>query len=115
MTGKEIDNIITRLKIGRAEWHDLREAVHDAIAQAVASKQAEIDMLRGVGCEEEGDGPCGVCVKCHVKQAVAAEREACARICDDRACARSHLGPGDALRTENQLIANAIRARTKPS
>jgi hypothetical protein len=27
-------------------------------------KQAEIDMLRGVGCMEDGDGPCGCCVKC---------------------------------------------------
>lgn len=24
----------------------------------------EIEMLRGVGCEEDGDGPCGTCIKC---------------------------------------------------
>ena len=26
--------------------------------------RAEIDMLRGVGCDEDGDGPCGACLKC---------------------------------------------------
>jgi hypothetical protein len=26
--------------------------------------RAEIDMLRGVGCSEDGDGPCGACLKC---------------------------------------------------
>lgn len=25
---------------------------------------AEIEMLRGVGCSEDGDGPCGACLKC---------------------------------------------------
>jgi hypothetical protein len=25
---------------------------------------AEVEMLRGVGCCEDGDGPCGVCLKC---------------------------------------------------
>lgn len=25
---------------------------------------AEVEMLRGVGCSEDGDGPCGVCLKC---------------------------------------------------
>lgn len=25
---------------------------------------AEVDMLRGVGCLKDGDGPCGVCIKC---------------------------------------------------
>lgn len=25
---------------------------------------AEVEMLRGVGCNEDGDGPCGVCIKC---------------------------------------------------
>jgi hypothetical protein len=26
--------------------------------------RAEVEMLRGVGCMEDGDGPCGACVKC---------------------------------------------------
>ena len=26
--------------------------------------QAEVNVLRGVECEADGDGPCGVCVKC---------------------------------------------------
>jgi hypothetical protein len=35
-----------------------------AIAQAEQYK-----MLRGVGCSEDGDGPCGVCLKCHKARA----------------------------------------------
>lgn len=26
---------------------------------------AEIEVLRGKGCEEDGDGPCGACLKCN--------------------------------------------------
>lgn len=26
--------------------------------------RAEVEMLRGVGCDEDGDGPCGACLKC---------------------------------------------------
>ena len=37
--------------------------------------QAEVDMLRGVGCLEDGDGPCGVCIKCLRLRAEQAERE----------------------------------------
>lgn len=34
--------------------------------------RAQLEVLQGVGCEEDGDGPCGVCIKCalagkHVK------------------------------------------------
>jgi len=31
---------------------------------ALETSQAEVDMLRGVGCNEDGDGPCGACLKC---------------------------------------------------
>ena len=27
-------------------------------------KTAEVETLRGVGCNEDGDGPCGACLKC---------------------------------------------------
>ena len=30
----------------------------------IQSLKAEIEMLRGVGCSEDGDGPCGVCARC---------------------------------------------------
>jgi hypothetical protein len=30
----------------------------------LAQRTAEVEMLRGVGCEADGDGRCGVCVKC---------------------------------------------------
>ena len=29
--------------------------------------QAEVSVLRGVDCEADGDGPCGVCIKCLCK------------------------------------------------
>lgn len=42
----------------------------DTIARQL---RAEVDMLRGVDCEADGDGPCGACIKCaiagrHVEQ-----------------------------------------------
>lgn len=42
-------------------------------------KCAEVDMLRGVGCMEDGDGPCGVCRKCAYRRGAEAMREACLR------------------------------------
>lgn len=42
-------------------------------------KCAEVDVLRGVGCEEDGDGPCGVCRKCAFRRGAEAMRDACAR------------------------------------
>jgi hypothetical protein len=41
-------------------------------------KCAEVDVLRGVGCEEDGDGSCGVCRKCAYRRGAEAMREACA-------------------------------------
>ncbi len=32
-------------------------------------RTAEIEMLRGVGCGENGDGTCGVCIKCYSRDA----------------------------------------------
>lgn len=46
---------------------------------------AEVEMLRGVGCEEDGDGPCGVCIKCKPAQerrAVVAVMKREANACD---------------------------------
>jgi hypothetical protein len=41
--------------------------------------RAEVDMLRGVGCNEGGDGPCGVCIKCVVRGKLSLEDEAILR------------------------------------
>ena len=38
--------------------------------------RAEVEMLRGVGCMEDGDGPCGACRKCAYQRGAAAMREA---------------------------------------
>lgn len=80
-----------------------REDVPALVAE-VRSLRAEVEVLRGVGCEEYGDGPCGVCLRCmhakgrrdgieamrgpmHDQRAIGAEaeREACAAICDEAA------------------------------
>lgn len=47
-----------------------------ALTDEVESLQAEVEMLRGVGCSEDGDGPCGVCRKCAFKKGAEAMREA---------------------------------------
>lgn len=97
--GALIANIGEAIDCKFADGDDLLEAVKklvrerdDARAEAASSlamariadekhgwKCAEIDMLRGVGCMEDGDGPCGVCRKCAYRRGVEAMREACAR------------------------------------
>lgn len=47
-------------------------------------KCAEADVLRGVGCNEDGDGSCGVCRKCAYRRGAEAMREACARWMSER-------------------------------
>ena len=42
--------------------------------------QAELDVLRGVGCCEDGDGSCGICIKCIVKEVKTEERERARKI-----------------------------------
>ncbi|MET0410403.1 MAG: hypothetical protein ABW217_03865 [Polyangiaceae bacterium] len=39
------------------------EQVRELCAEAERLR-AEVEMLRGVGCAEDGDGPCGACLKC---------------------------------------------------
>jgi hypothetical protein len=34
-------------------------------AHKIEFLQAEVEVLRGIGCGEDTDGPCGVCVKCY--------------------------------------------------
>lgn len=40
----------------------------DAAEAGAKMAEAERDMLRGVGCCEDGDGPCGACIKCYKSQ-----------------------------------------------
>lgn len=47
----------------------IADAKHD-------QKCAEVDMLRGVGCMEDGDGSCGACRKCAYRRGAEAMREA---------------------------------------
>lgn len=51
----------------------IADAKHD-------QKCAEVDMLRGVGCMEDGDGPCGVCRKCAYRRGAEAMRARCEEI-----------------------------------
>lgn len=44
--------------------------------------RAEVEMLRGVGCMEEGDGPCGACRKCAYRRGAEAMREAARAACN---------------------------------
>jgi hypothetical protein len=58
------------------EWLEerLRDAAYDTISHLQTlidvlisqrdMARAEVETLRGVGCMENGDGPCGVCIKC---------------------------------------------------
>lgn len=38
----------------------------DKAKQRIEQLEAEVNMLRGVGCNEDGDGPCGACMKCAI-------------------------------------------------
>ena len=42
--------------------------------------RAEVEMLRGVGCLEDGDGPCGACRKCAYRRGAEAMREIVAEL-----------------------------------
>lgn len=49
---------------------DLAGCLRNVEARAIRAEEevkrlmAEVEMLRGVGCCEDGDGPCGACLKC---------------------------------------------------
>lgn len=67
----------------RAEVERLRAEAASFLAMARITdekhdmKCAEVEMLRGVGCMEDGDGPCGVCRKCAYRRGAEAMRLAC--------------------------------------
>jgi hypothetical protein len=61
--GSDVREYIER--IGRAEA--ARDRQYEYNVEQIAKQaalEAEIDVLRGSGCEEDGDGPCGGCLKC---------------------------------------------------
>jgi len=66
--------------LGSASVVDAGSALTEALAE-VDRLRAEVEMLRGVGCDEDGDGPCGVCIKCARRERDAVVTEAAA-ICD---------------------------------
>lgn len=66
----------------RAEVERLRAEAASFLAMARIAgdkhdqKCAEVDVLRGVGCNVDGDGPCGACRKCAYRHGAEAMREA---------------------------------------
>lgn len=67
MTKERLDQIRTSMLHNprNAEYHvnEMLGAYPKLIAERDAAR-AEVEMLRGVGCGEVPDGPCGVCLKC---------------------------------------------------
>jgi hypothetical protein len=58
---------------------NLVDRFHDAVKKIRHERdaaRAEVEMLRGVGCGEDGDGPCGACRKCSYRRGAEAMREA---------------------------------------
>lgn len=58
------------------KWADNAEAQIASLTAQLDQKTAEVEMLRGVGCNEDGDGPCGACLKCARAERDAAQQEA---------------------------------------
>jgi hypothetical protein len=56
----EAEAEVGRLKRDR----ERQERVNARLATERDALRAEVEMLRGVGCNEDGDGPCGACLKC---------------------------------------------------
>jgi hypothetical protein len=51
----------------------IAEQMHRYECNRADTAQAEVDVLRGAECLIDGDGPCGVCIKCLRLRAEAAE------------------------------------------
>ena len=62
---------------------NLVDRFHDAVKKIREERdwaRAEVEMLRGVGCMEDGDGPCGACRKCAYRRGAESMREAAAEL-----------------------------------
>ena len=87
----------------RAEVERLRTEVASSLAMA----SAEADVLRGFGCMEDGDGPCGVCRECFYRHGYRRGAEAMRE-----ACAVALMSDGLVLSRER--AANVVRALPIP-
>ena len=78
-TDTDYERVVRERDEARAEVERLRTEV----AWSLAMASAEADVLRGFGCMEDGDGPCGVCRECFYRhgyrRGAEAMREACAQ------------------------------------
>lgn len=70
MTPDDVANVLqdiialTRATIVAERDRDGQRAAFNAATELTKRAAAEVEMLRGVGCNEDGDGPCGACIKC---------------------------------------------------
>lgn len=66
------------------------------VEKATAAKKAEVEMLRGIDCEADEDGPCGCCIKCYKNQ-IATLQKQCEELRRDlnNHCACEHDGRGE--------------------
>ena len=94
LTKRELGRWVDREAKAVRERDEARAEAASSLAMARIAdekhdmKCAEADVLRGVGCMEDGDGPCGVCRECFYRhgyrRGAEAMREACARWMSER-------------------------------
>lgn len=72
--------------------------------------RAEVQMLRGVGCMENGDGPCGVCRKCAWSEGAMQMQLRAVRACMDK---RAGCHERQLIRAEGSDTKNAEWFRAK--
>lgn len=56
-------DIIGLVKMLARDRDDLLSYVHD-LQHRLETRRFEVEVLRGIDCEKDGDGPCGACLKC---------------------------------------------------
>lgn len=66
-TKKQIDCGSACGTVGQQCQACLRRMFHNEVLRREAA-QAEVEMLRGIGCDEDGDGSCGCCLKCFKRE-----------------------------------------------
>lgn len=91
----------------RAEVGRLRTEVASSLAMA----SAEADVLRGFGCMEDGDGPCGVCRECFYRHGYRRGAEAMRKRC---AMWVKHNSHEDGLGMGSQRMESALSALPIP-
>lgn len=104
MTKEQLQGI--RLKLEQGFMIERSEGW--ALLDEVTALRAEVEMLRGVGCMEDGDGPCGVCRKCAYRRGAEAMRESAVGVCEE-AWVRAYVD-ADAWIECREICAKEIRA-----